>query len=220
MSNPNERSFTEILETISSAPPPLDVEKKSTSPDVEKKNTSPGVEKKSTPTIGVETAAIIKRKKREDMLKKSSLVLRWLCFIFSFLAFVLTASNRHGRGLNFEDYEEYSYLLAIAIISSVYSVYQGIREVIQLVNRKPTFSRPVFATIDFMGDQILAYLLISAASAAVPRTNYARQNSDNSMLMKFVDMASASISMAFLAFFTLALSLLISGYQLAAHFFI
>lgn len=110
MSNPNEKSFTEILETISSAPPPPpDVENKSTSPNVEKKSTSPDVEKKSTPTIGVETAAIIKRKKREDTLKKSSLVLRWLCFIFSFLAFVLMASNRHGMGLNFEDYEEYRY---------------------------------------------------------------------------------------------------------------
>lgn len=64
--------------------------------------------------------------------------------------------------------------------------------------------------------QIVAYLLISAASAAVPMTNRMRDNVDNS----FTDAIAASISMAFFAFFTLSLSALVSGYKLSTSSYI
>ncbi|XP_038882342.1 CASP-like protein 4B1 [Benincasa hispida] len=200
MSNPRDNNAPE---TITSAP---------LAPDVETRST--------VPPVGTEAAAIVKRMKREDILKKLSLSLRWSSFVFSLIAFVVMVSNRHGEEINFEDYEEYSYVLAIAIISSVYTAYQGIREVIQFVTRKYTSPHLAFAIIDFVADQVLAYLLISAASAAVPLTNRARKVYEGySNVMTFLDMAAASISMTFLAFFTLALSLLISGYKLSAHFF-
>ena len=47
-----------------------------------------------------------------------------------------------------------SYLLAIAIISTVYTAYQGIREVIQFVTKIYTFPQPTFAIIDFVADQV------------------------------------------------------------------
>ena len=59
--------------------------------------------------------------------------------------------------------------------------------------------------------QLMAYLLLSAASSAVPLTNRMRENNDNI----FTDSSVAAISMEFLAFFALAVSALISGHKLS-----
>lgn len=64
--------------------------------------------------------------------------------------------------------------------------------------------------------QIVAYLLISSASAAVPMINRMREGADNI----FTDSLAASISMSFFAFFSLGLSALISGYKLSAQSYI
>lgn len=64
--------------------------------------------------------------------------------------------------------------------------------------------------------QIMAYFLLSAASAAVPLTNRKREEADNI----FTDQSSASISMAFLAFIATALLALISGYKLTHQSYI
>lgn len=61
--------------------------------------------------------------------------------------------------------------------------------------------------------QTVAYLLISAASAAIPMTNRMREGGDNI----FTDSLAASISMEILAFIALALSALISGYRLTTQ---
>jgi hypothetical protein len=63
---------------------------------------------------------------------------------------------------------------------------------------------------------VIAYLLMSALSAAIPITNRMRQGTDN----VFTDSSAASISMAFLAFLCLALSALISGFKLAKQAYI
>ena len=64
--------------------------------------------------------------------------------------------------------------------------------------------------------QIVAYLLISAASSAIPLTNRFREGQDNI----FTDSAASAISMAVFAFVSLALSALFSGYKLSTHSFI
>lgn len=69
---------------------------------------------------------------------------------------------------------------------------------------------------DLFSLQIMAYLLISAASSAVPLTNRIRESADN----LFSDTSAASISMAFLAFFALALSAMISGYKLSTQSYV
>lgn len=64
--------------------------------------------------------------------------------------------------------------------------------------------------------QIVAYLLISATSAAASLTNRMRQGSDN----LFTDASAASVSMAFFAFTALALSAVISGFKLSHQSYI
>ncbi|KAK1390768.1 hypothetical protein POM88_018946 [Heracleum sosnowskyi] len=61
--------------------------------------------------------------------------------------------------------------------------------------------------------QIMAYLLISAASYAVPLTNKMREGPDNVS----TDISSSAISMAFLAFFPLACAF---GYKLCTYSYV
>lgn len=67
-----------------------------------------------------------------------------------------------------------------------------------------------------VGVQVVAYLMISAMSAAAPVTDYMRQKADN----LFTDSAAAAISMAFFAFVAIGLSALVSGYSLSMEVFV
>ncbi|KAK9290922.1 hypothetical protein L1049_009101 [Liquidambar formosana] len=161
-------------------------------------------------------SGILRRWKREDLLKRGSLALRGLALLFSLLSFIIMASNKHGDGRNFDQYEEYRYVLAIAILSTLYTGGQALRQVHELSTGKFYFSRRNLALLDFFGDQIMAYLLISSASAATPMTNRMREGADNI----FTDSTAAAISMSFFAFLSLAVSALFSGYKLANHSYI
>ncbi|KAG2285328.1 hypothetical protein Bca52824_044932 [Brassica carinata] len=156
-------------------------------------------------------SAITQRWKREDLVKASPIT-RGLCLLFSLLAFIIMVSNKHGYGRNFDDYEEYKYVLAIAIISTVYTAWQTF----VYLSKREFFDRRTSMLVDFSGDQIVAYLLISAASSAIPLTNRFREGQDNI----FTDSAASAISMAVFAFVSLALSALFSGYKLSTHSFI
>lgn len=65
--------------------------------------------------------------------------------------------------------------------------------------------------LDFVGDQVVAYLLMSALSAAAPITNRMR----SAVVNNFTDATAAAISMTFFAFAALALSAVVSGYKLS-----
>ncbi|KAG2285327.1 hypothetical protein Bca52824_044931 [Brassica carinata] len=163
-------------------------------------------------------SAITQRWKREDLVKKASPITRGLCLLFSLLAFIIMVSNKHGYGRNFDDYEEYKYVLAIAIISTVYTAWQTFVYLSKRVLRSPDFNVGRFLRRSGNRERlfIVAYLLISAASSAIPLTNRFREGQDNI----FTDSAASAISMAVFAFVSLALSALFSGYKLSTHSFI
>ncbi|XP_060176370.1 CASP-like protein 4B1 [Lycium barbarum] len=154
---------------------------------------------------------IVRRWKREDLVKRGSLILHGLALVFSVIAFIVMASNTHGDWQKFDRFEEYRYVLAIAILSTLYTGLQVLRHIHELSTGKESFSRRRLALFGFFGDQVVAYLLLSAASSAVPLTNRMRENNDN----LFTDSSVAAISMEFLAFFALAVSALISGHKLS-----
>ncbi|KAI3676218.1 hypothetical protein L1987_85819 [Smallanthus sonchifolius] len=168
------------------------------------------------PPPGYGVTGVLRRWRHEDMLKRGSLGLRALGFLFSLLAFIIMASNKHGRGRNFDEYEEYRYALAIAILSTLYTGLQSWRQIHELSTGRRIISGLNLALIDFFGDQIIAYLLISAASSAVPMTNRIREGADNI----FTDASAACISMEFFAFFILSLSAMLSGYNLVKQTYI
>ncbi|XP_030541907.2 CASP-like protein 4B1 [Rhodamnia argentea] len=177
---------------------------------------APDVESRAPAGSGLGVSAIVRRGRRDDLIRKGSLVLRGLALLFSLLAFIIMASNKHGDWKDFDKYEEFRYLLAISILATLYTGAQALRHVHQISTGQELFQRQTSALIDFFGDQVVAYLLISAASTAVPMTNRMRDNVDN----LFTDCLAASISMAFFAFLALALSALISGYKLSSQSYI
>ena len=67
------------LPTIPTTPPPID-----------------NVENQSSIT-GVESSTIVRRRKREDLIKKFSLALRGLALIFSVIALIIMAINKHSE---------------------------------------------------------------------------------------------------------------------------
>ncbi|RWR78961.1 CASP-like protein 4B1 [Cinnamomum micranthum f. kanehirae] len=180
-----------------SAPPHADVENPS-----------------STSTVVM--SSIIDRWKREDLLMKGNLVLRASAFVFALISFIVMASNKHGDWMNFDRYEEYRYCLAIAILACLYTGMQVAIKIYQFSTGRDVISTRASGYIGFAGDQIVAYLLISATSAAASLTNRMRQGSDN----LFTDASAASVSMAFFAFTALALSAVISGFKLSHQSYI
>ncbi|XP_058729003.1 CASP-like protein 4B1 [Vicia villosa] len=156
---------------------------------------------------------ILQRWKREDSLKRGSLGLRGVALFFSLVSFLLMASNNHGKWQHFDMFQEYRYLLAVTIFSSLYTGGQVYRQIHELSTGNNMFRPTTAALIDFLGDQVMAYMLISSASTAIPVTDRMREGGDT----LFTDSSAATITMAFFAFFFLALSAIISGYKLSAQ---
>ncbi|XP_055812726.1 CASP-like protein 4B1 [Solanum dulcamara] len=179
--------------------------------DTESQTPATGATERKTPVAGTGVRHIIERWKREDMLKKSSFGLRCIGLLFSLLAFIIMASNKHGDGRDFDKYQEYRYVLAIAILSTLYTGLLVLIQVYQLSTNKEIFSRKNLALLEFFGDQLMAYLLLSAASSAVPLTNRMRENNGNI----FTDSSASAIGMEFVAFLAMAVSAIISGYKLS-----
>ncbi|KAK7382318.1 hypothetical protein VNO80_01169 [Phaseolus coccineus] len=155
--------------------------------------------------------------KKKDMLIRGSLGLRGIALFFSLISFMLMASNKHGDWKEFDKYQEYRYLLAVAILSSLYSGVQVFRQVRELSTGKNTIQQRTAGLIDFVGDQVVAYLLLSSTSSAIPITDRIRESADNNM---FTDSSAAAIAFSFFAFCCLALSAVISGYKLSTQTYI
>ncbi|KAL6649766.1 hypothetical protein ACP70R_013990 [Stipagrostis hirtigluma subsp. patula] len=155
--------------------------------------------------------SVVARWRREDMLDKSPLALHAAAAVFALVALVLVATNQHGDWMMFDRYQEYRYLLAIAALALAYSLAQAVRHWRRMRGGVDPISGPSGRLIDFAGDQVVAYLLMSAVSAAVPITNRMR----SAVINTFTDATAAAISMAFFAFVALALSAVVSGYKLS-----
>ncbi|XP_066339870.1 CASP-like protein 4B3 isoform X2 [Miscanthus floridulus] len=156
--------------------------------------------------------SMVERWKMDGAPARARLLLRALAWLFSLLALVVMASNQHGGSQDFRKYPEYNYCLGVSIVAWLYATAQVLRDVHRLSSGRDLIApRKASAVVDFAGDQVVAYFLISAMSAAAPVTDYMRQAADN----LFTDSAAAAISMAFFAFVAIGLSALVSGYHLS-----
>ncbi|CAL5374890.1 unnamed protein product [Camellia sinensis] len=157
--------------------------------------------------------AILRRSSREMMVKKAELGFRVCEVILCLISFSVMASDKTQgwSGDSFDRYKEYRYCVAVTVIGFVYSGFQACDLSYHLISGKYIFFHPLRYHFDFAMDQILAYLLISASSAAATRVDDWVSNWGKD---EFTQMASGSIAMSFLAFAAFSLSSLISGYNL------
>uniref|UniRef100_K3Z8M5 CASP-like protein n=3 Tax=Setaria TaxID=4554 RepID=K3Z8M5_SETIT len=166
---------------------------------------------RSTGVLG----AALQRWRTQDALERSGSALRAGAWALSLLAFLVMACNEHGDWKQFDRYEEYRYIVAVGLLAFVYTTLQLLRHGVRLSGGQDLQPKTGLI-VDFAGDQVTAYLMMSALSAAIPITNRMREGADN----VFTDSSAASISMAFFAFVCLALSALISGFKLAKQTYI
>ncbi|KAL0288004.1 UNVERIFIED_CONTAM: CASP-like protein 4A3 [Sesamum calycinum] len=127
---------------------------------------------------------------------------------------VMAADRNQGWALDsFDRYKEFRYCMSVNVIGFAYSAAQAFDLSYSLATGKyiVQHQQRLRYYFDFAVDQMIAYLLISASSSATIRIDDWQLNWGKD---KFPDMATASISMSFLAFVALASSSLISGYAL------
>ncbi|XP_009586713.1 CASP-like protein 4A3 [Nicotiana tomentosiformis] len=158
-------------------------------------------------------ASIIGRSQRDVLLNRAALGFRVCEVIFCLISFsVMAADKTQGwTGDSFDRYKEYRYCVAVNVIGFAYSGFQAFDLAYSLATGKHFLSHHMRYHFDFLTDQILAYLLMSASSSAATRVDDWISNWGKD---KFTEMASASIALSFLAFVAFAFSSLISGYSL------
>jgi hypothetical protein len=139
------------------------------------------------------------------------LALRAAAALLAFVGASLVASCRHGDWMEFGRYHEYRYLLGASAAACLYSAAQALRGYFR--RRPPSSSGGGGGgLLGFAGDQLVAYMLVTAASAALPITIRMR----SAVVNVFTDAMVAAIGMAFAAFAALALSAIISGFRISS----
>ncbi|OIT02543.1 PREDICTED: CASP-like protein 4A3 [Nicotiana attenuata] len=158
-------------------------------------------------------ASITGRSQRDVLLNRAALGFRVCEVIFCLISFsVMAADKTQGwTGDSFDRYKEYRYCVAVNVIGFAYSGFQAFDLAYSLATGKHFLSDHMRYHFDFLMDQILAYLLMSASSSAATRVDDWISNWGKD---EFTEMASASIALSFLAFIAFAFSSLISGYSL------
>ncbi|GAB4860592.1 hypothetical protein Ancab_035753 [Ancistrocladus abbreviatus] len=173
--------------------------------------------KKKGVTFGV-VEEIVGRSKREEMIKRVTLGLRFSEFVLCLISLsIMAADKTQGwSGDSFDRYKEYRFCLSVNAVALVYAGFQAYVLGYHLVTGKHVLTHHLHHQFDFIMDQLLAYLLISASSAAATRVADWQSNWGKD---EFTEKASASVSVSFLAFLAFAVSSLISGYNMCNHDF-
>ncbi|XP_049383479.1 CASP-like protein 4A3 [Solanum stenotomum] len=162
---------------------------------------------------GMPQLSILRKVRRDEMVKKAGLGFRIFGFLFCLASFSVMAADRNkGWALDsFERYKEFRYCMSVNVIGFVYSGAQAFDLAYQSATGKNIVQHHLRYMFDFALDQVVTYLLISASSSAATRIDDWQSNWGKD---KFPDMASASVALSFLSFAALAFSSLISGYVL------
>ncbi|KAI3857054.1 hypothetical protein MKX03_015426 [Papaver bracteatum] len=77
------------------------------------------------------------------------------------------------------EFHESRYVLAGGILSPIYNLYQVSRQRYYWSTGKSLFEQRTTSLVDFFGDQIIAYLLVSCASAMAPNVATLRAVEDD-----------------------------------------
>lgn len=146
--------------------------------------------------------------------------------LIAFSVMVATNETRTGAGstfkMTFTDFRAYNYLVALNLISFLYS--SGQLYILGQSRRNNAFSSPFKQGLFvYICDQVLAYLLFSASSAAATASELSHHGLRNIWppacstwkLWLFCSKADGAVTMSFFSSFFVILSSLFSGYYLS-----
>ncbi|XP_044484672.1 CASP-like protein 4A2 [Mangifera indica] len=163
------------------------------------------------PGEGVRSGSTRRRGLRtSEKLRVVNIGFRLIEVVLCLISFsVMAADKSQGwSGDSYDRYKEFRYCLSVNVIAFVYAGFQAAYCLMMGSEIRRIHVGHLF---DFFMDQALAYLLISASSAAATRVDDWESNWGKD---EFTEMASASVAMSFLAFIAFAFSSIVSGYYL------
>lgn len=150
---------------------------------------------------------------RRSMLRRAEIGLRVSEVALCLVSFSLMVADKTSgwAGDYFDRYQEYRYCFSVNVIAFAYSTFQLFSHFHYMIWKRHIISRPLGGSFDFLLDQVLAYLLMSASSSAATRNDdwVSMFGSD-----RFTDMLIGSIATSFIAFLAFAISSIISAYKL------
>ncbi|XP_039143051.1 CASP-like protein 4A3 [Dioscorea cayenensis subsp. rotundata] len=148
----------------------------------------------------------MRRESVTTAVRQGSLALRVLAAALCLISFSVMAADRNKGWAedSYDKYTEYRYAITVNVLGFLYALFQACVEGKHLI-------RPDIGIIfNFSMDQILAYLLISASSAAATRADEWVEYWGND---PFPSMARGSAAVSFLAFLVFAMSSLVSAFN-------
>ncbi|KAJ1284491.1 hypothetical protein BS78_03G208500 [Paspalum vaginatum] len=138
-----------------------------------------------------------------------SVTLRLATAVLSLAAFAVIVSDRTSgwAGDYFARHQQYRYAVVVNVIVCAYSIAQSFGEIRRLISRRFIFRSMSSYYCSLFLDQVLAYLLMSASSAAASRNDLwvSRFGTD-----AFNRKISSALWLSFIGFLMLALNALIS----------
>eukprot|EP01018_Ginkgo_biloba_P024017 Gb_17252 [translate_table: standard] len=167
-----------------------------------------------------------------------SLILRCLAFVLLMISFVAMLASKTTSGIfisvgsysdyahltyQFKDFNAFKYVVAAGIIGCMYSLFQIAQGIYLLFTGARLLPEPFSLYFDIVCDQVVAYLIMSSASAGIACITLARdffKSGDglyNDAAKKFLRIASASVSMEFLGFLVMAVCVLLSLHNVFQH---
>ncbi|KAL5221535.1 hypothetical protein ABZP36_026248 [Zizania latifolia] len=142
-----------------------------------------------------------------------SVALRMVTAVLSLAAFAVMASARTSGwdGDHYGRYEQYRYAVVVNAIVCIYSIAQALGDIRRMVSPRFIFRSTSSYYFSLILDQVLAYLLVSASSAAASRNDLWVSRFGNDPFNKRI---SSSVWLSFIGFIALAANSLISTVDL------
>ncbi|KAL8154433.1 hypothetical protein V2J09_012193 [Rumex salicifolius] len=156
----------------------------------------------------------VERSNKEHLMRVVLVLLRGLSSLFSFLCFVIILTVKDFS--KSDTYKYVRYVLAMSSLSIVYNGFQIVRGINDLANYQNEYVRTekVWGLVDFVGDQVVSYMVLSGSSAGIAATNEGRQLAGTEMGTEY-DKAAAATSMLIFAFMALLFPTLLSFHKLS-----
>ncbi|KAH0463835.1 hypothetical protein IEQ34_006621 [Dendrobium chrysotoxum] len=176
----------------------------------------PSVQNRTAKAMGSGRGTVIRVESgvvRRTALRRAEIGLRVSEAALCVVSFSVMAADKTSgwSGDYFDRYQEYRYCFSVNVIAFAYSAFQVFSHLHYMIWKRHRISRSLSYSFDFLIDQVLAYLLMSASSSAATRNDdwVSMFGSD-----KFTDMLIGSIAASFFAFLAFAISSIISAYKL------